>query len=101
MSLVGTTSGGNSVEVAMVGREGIAGVADVLGGRPLPYRLVVQLPGLACRIPKDVVRKHVFSCTAFHELLMAHTQLMMHQLAQSAVCNRFHTRCSVWRDGCS
>ena len=59
VSLVGSTSGGNSVEVAIVGREGIAGAADVLGGRPLPYRLMVQLPGLAYRIRKDVVKEHV------------------------------------------
>ena len=99
VSLVAGTTDGNSIEVALVGREGVAGIADVLGDRPLPYRLVVQLPGLAYRAPKDVIREHIFSCNTLHTLLMAYSQEMMHQLAQSAVCNRFHTsvqRLSRW-----
>jgi CRP-like cAMP-binding protein len=57
----------------------------------LPYRLVVQLPGLAYRAPKDLIREHILSCSALHELLMNYSQRVMHQLAQSAVCNRFHS----------
>src|SRR5690349_14591711 len=45
VSLVAHTQSGNSVEVALIGREGVAGVADALGAHPLPYGLVVQLPG--------------------------------------------------------
>src|SRR6187399_1895833 len=91
VSLVATTRGGSSVEVALIGREGVAGIADALGNQPLPYGLVVQLPGLAYRVPKAVIREHVLSCSALHELLMDYSQRVMHQLAQSALCNRFHT----------
>jgi CRP-like cAMP-binding protein len=91
VSLVANTRSGNSVEVAIVGREGVAGIADALGNRPLPYSLIVQLPGLAYRAPKHLIREHILSCTALHELLMNYSQRVMHQLAQSALCNRFHT----------
>ena len=91
VSLVATTRSGSSVEVALIGREGVAGIADALGNQPLPYGLVVQLPGLAYRVPKAVIREHIFSCSALHELLMDYSQRVMHQLAQSALCNRFHT----------
>jgi CRP-like cAMP-binding protein len=91
VSLVASTSAGNSVEVAIVGREGVAGVADALGQRPLPYRLVVQVAGFAYRAPKNVIRRHMLSCTSLHELLMDYSQHVVHQLAQSALCNRFHT----------
>ena len=91
VSLVAETSRGQSLEVAVVGREGVAGFADALGGRGLPYRLVVQLPGLAYRVRTKVVKEHVFACTTLHELLMAYSQFLMHQLAQSAVCSRFHS----------
>jgi CRP-like cAMP-binding protein len=91
VSLVANTKSGNSVEVALVGREGVAGIADALGDLPLPYSLVVQLPGLAYRAPKELIREHILSCSALHELLMNYSQRMMHQLAQSALCNRFHT----------
>ena len=91
VSIIASTRGGHSVEVALVGREGVAGLADALGTRPLPYGLMVQLPGLAYRAPKVVIREHILSCSALHELLMDYSQVVMHQLAQSAVCNRFHT----------
>jgi CRP-like cAMP-binding protein len=91
VSLVASTRNGNSVEVALVGKEGVAGIADALGSHPLPYGLVVQLPGLAYRAPKDLIREHILSCSALHELLMNYSQRVMHQLAQSAVCNRFHS----------
>jgi hypothetical protein len=87
------------VEIGCVGSEGVAGIADVLGGRSVPFALIVQLPGLAYRLPSAVAKQHVFSCTALHDLLMAHAQSMILQLAQSAICNRFHTavqRLSRW-----
>ena len=99
VALVATTRSGSSVEVALVGREGVAGIADALGNQPLPYGLVVQLPGLAYRVPKPVIREHILSCSTLHELLMDYSQRVMHQLAQSALCNRFHTsvqRLSRW-----
>jgi CRP-like cAMP-binding protein len=91
VSLVASTRSGRSVEVALVGEEGVAGIADALGRHPLPYGLVVQLPGLAYRAPRDLIRRHMLTCSALHELLMNYSQRVMHQLAQSALCNRFHT----------
>lgn len=99
VSLVASTQGGQSVEVALVGREGVAGILDALGKQPLRYGLLVQLPGLAYRVPRAVIRDHILSCSSLHELLMDYAQRVMHQLAQSAVCNRFHTsvqRLSRW-----
>jgi CRP-like cAMP-binding protein len=91
VSLVAGTRSGQSLEVALVGREGVAGFSDALGPHRLPYRLTVQLPGLAYRIGTNIIREHVFSCTALHELLMGYSQFLMYQLTQSAVCSRFHS----------
>jgi CRP-like cAMP-binding protein len=91
ISLVATTRGGSSVEVALIGRESVAGLGDALGTQPLPYGLVVLMPGLAYRAPKAVIRHHILTCSALHGVLMECSQRMMHELAQSAVCNRFHT----------
>ena len=90
VSLVAETGGGQSLEVAIVGKEGVAGFADTLGRLGLPYRLIVQLSGLAYRARTAIVTEHVFSCTPLHELLMSYSQFMMHQLTQSALCSRFH-----------
>jgi CRP-like cAMP-binding protein len=91
ISMVASTRAGHSVEVALIGREGVAGIADALGNRPLPYGLLVQLPGLAYRVHKDVIRHHILTCSTLHGLLMSYSQWLMHQFAQSALCNRYHT----------
>jgi CRP-like cAMP-binding protein len=99
VSLVATTSAGHSLDVAIIGNEGVAGVADALGQYPLPYAWVVQLQGHAHRAPTAVLREHILSCTDLHAQLMAYSQLVVHQLAQSALCNRFHSslqRLSRW-----
>jgi CRP-like cAMP-binding protein len=91
LSVVATTVAGQSVELAAVGREGACGVIDVLGNVPARHATRVQLRGTALRARADVIRTHLFSCTDLHELLMMNAQFLMAQLAQSAVCNRFHT----------
>lgn len=99
VSLVATTKAGHSLDVALIGNEGVTGVADALGQHALPYAWVVQLPGHAHRAPTAMLREHILSCTDLHSLLMAYSQLVVHQLAQSAVCNRFHSslqRLSRW-----
>lgn len=91
VSLIATTRAGESLEVALIGREGVTGIADALGRQPLPYEWVVQIPGVAYDVPIEVVRDHIHSCSHLHALLMSYSQLVMHQLTQSALCNRFHT----------
>src|SRR4029453_15735548 len=71
--------------------EGVAGVADALGQHAFPYGWIVQLPGTALRVPRRVGQDNIISGRDLHGPLMAYPQLVMHQLAQSAICNRFHT----------
>lgn len=90
LSLVGTTSGGATVEVAVVGPEGVASISAVLGKQWLPFRVVTQIPGRAIRVSTDVVAELMSECGGFHGRLMEYTHDMIAQVAQSAVCNRFH-----------
>ena len=90
LSLVGTTLGGATVEVAVVGNEGVASISAVLGQHWLPFRVVVQIPGRALRVPTDVVAAMMRDCGQLHERLIEYTHYMIAQVAQSAVCNRFH-----------
>lgn len=91
LSLVGTTSGGATVEVAVVGPEGVASISAILGNQWLPFRVVTQVPGRAVRIPTDSVANIVEECGPLHERILEYTHQMIAQVAQSAVCNRFHT----------
>src|SRR6266511_5868551 len=44
-SLLAVTQGGATVEIAMVGNEGMLGIPVVLGARKAPYRIMVKMPG--------------------------------------------------------
>lgn len=90
LSLVGTTSSGGTVELAVVGSEGVAGLSAILGSQFLPFRVVAQIPGSAIRIPTDVVSREVSECRDLHHRVLAYTHQLIAQVAQSAICNRFH-----------
>jgi len=90
LSLVGATSSGATVEVAVVGNEGVASVSAILGKNWMPFRVVTQVPGRALRVPTDVASRMIVDCGTFHQRVLDYTQQMIAQVAQSAVCNRFH-----------
>lgn len=91
LSLVSTTLGGASVEVAVVGNEGVASISAILGKNWLPFRVMTQVPGRAIRIPTSVVTQLVGDSGLLQDRLLNYTHQMIAQVAQSAVCNRFHT----------
>ena len=90
LSLVGSTAGGATVEVAVVGNEGVASISAALGGDWLPYRILTQVPGRAIRVPTELVSSLLSECGGLHERLLDYAHQMIAQVAQSAVCNRFH-----------
>lgn len=91
LSLVGTTTGGGTVEVAVVGPEGVASISAVLGEQWLPFRVVTQVPGRAIRVSTEIVADMAGECGTLHRRLLEYTHQLIAQVAQSAICNRFHT----------
>jgi CRP-like cAMP-binding protein len=91
LSLVGTTAAGGTVELAIVGNEGVASISAILGRNWLPFRVVAQVPGQALRVPTEVVAQIVSDCGPLHHRLLEYAHQMIAQVAQSAICNRFHT----------
>lgn len=98
-SLVLPLADGGTVEVGLVGREGVAGVPAVLGVETMPTRCVVQLPLRAARMRVPAMRRHARAEGMLHALLKRYTQTLIDQIAQGAACNRRHTlerRCARW-----
>ncbi len=91
LSLVGSTESGATVEVAVVGREGLASVSAALGRQRLPFRVVAQLEGIAFRAPTKVIRSHLRNCRDLHDRLLVYSHHLIAQVGQSAICNRFHS----------
>jgi CRP-like cAMP-binding protein len=89
--LLSTTAGGRTIEVGMIGNEGMSGVSIVLRSEIAPYQVMVQLAGHAIRIRGDVLRAEFNRCGRFQDLLLRYTHTVLLQIAQSAACNGFHT----------
>src|ERR1700741_3306435 len=57
VSLLYVTQGGNSAELAVVGKEGLIGISLFMGGETTPNRAVVQSACRAYRLPASVLKE--------------------------------------------
>lgn len=90
-SLLSLTEDGHSVEVGMIGNEGVVGLPAILGINSVPYRIVVQLPANALRIRTEDLRAEFHRCGRLQKLLLRYLHALLTQISQSAACNRYHT----------
>jgi CRP-like cAMP-binding protein len=91
VSLISMTQDGNTIEVALVGDEGVVGVSAVLGAKRTPYQAVVQVGGEALRIKADVLKEEFQHNETLQDMLLCYVYLLLTQVIQSAVCNHFHS----------
>jgi len=82
---------GASAGFAVIGREGVIGVASYLGGEGTPSRAVVVSAGYAYRLAADVLRIQFEHNRLLPHLLLRYAQALITQIAQTAVCNRHHS----------
>lgn len=91
VSIVSLAKDGTSIEVSLVGDEGVIGLPIVMRSDGLPYRIIVQGAGTAWRMKADVLRKEFERCGRLHELVLRYVHTLIVYLSQSSACNRFHT----------
>lgn len=91
VSLLYVMQSGASAEIAIVGNEGILGIALFMGGETTPNRAVVQSEGLAYRLPSTILKQEFNRGGALMHLLLRYTQALITQMSQTAVCNRHHS----------
>jgi CRP-like cAMP-binding protein len=99
ISLVIATVNGATLEVAMVGREGMLGLPILLGGASTPMSAVVQVPGEALRMSAAAFGEEVKRSGPLVEHLHLFAQALLIQFAQSTACARHHSvsqRCARW-----
>lgn len=89
-SLVVSTTDGRSVEVAIVGREGMVGTPLAVGLQRGPYRALMQIPGTALRIRAADLRQALADSPELTLVLNRYVLLQGLQVAQIAACNRLH-----------
>lgn len=91
VSLLCVMEDGGSAETAVVGNEGIVGVALFMGGETSPSQTVVQSAGQAYKLPGSVLKAEFHRGGLMQRLLLRYTQALLTQMAQTAVCNRHHS----------
>jgi CRP-like cAMP-binding protein len=91
VSLLYVMEDGASAEIAVVGNEGLVGIALFMGGGSTPSRALVQSAGKGYRIPATTVKEEFDRSSAVLHLLLRYTQALITQMAQTAVCNRHHS----------
>jgi CRP-like cAMP-binding protein len=90
VSLVSVFEDGKSVEVGMVGNEGMFGVCVFLGSISTPLEAVVQLPGDGLRMRASALKQEFNKGGQLQDLLLRYTQAFITQVAQTAACNGTH-----------
>jgi CRP-like cAMP-binding protein len=79
-----------SIEVGLIGNEGMLGVQVVLGVAKAPLASVVQGQGEALRMSCRAFRGHLDKSAPLRQEVSRYTFVVMSQMARNAGCNRFH-----------
>ena len=99
ITLVQRLSGGEGIEVAMVGNESVFGGSAAINGDISLSDALVQQAGPASTIDIGLLRRAAQESAAIRTELFRHEQLLFLQAQQSAACNAAHTvdaRLSRW-----
>ncbi|MEB3356975.1 MAG: Crp/Fnr family transcriptional regulator [Synechococcales bacterium] len=90
VSLVARLETGGSVEIGVVGREGMVGLPVVWGGQYASSQAIVQIPGAGYRLPDTVLKNTFDRGGTLQRLLLLYTQALFAYVSQTAACNRQH-----------
>jgi CRP-like cAMP-binding protein len=90
IALSNTDEAHAGLEVGLIGHEGMFGVSLVLGTGISQLHAMAQGTSTALRIDTKLLNQTLQQCPVLRRVLMRYIQVLMEQLAQSSVCNRFH-----------
>ncbi len=92
ISIVALSEDGTTIEIGVVGHEGMAGISIFMGVESTPNQAIVQLSGGGgMRISADVLRAEFSRGGALQRALLRYMHALFTQVSQTAVCNRLHT----------
>ena len=86
-SVVAVQPDDTRVEVGLIGREGLSGIAVVLGGSQSPHSTYIQVAGQGQRIAAKELRKAMDASESLSRLLLSFVQVFMVQTAHTAIAN--------------
>ena len=90
VSLLSATEGHATLEVGMIGNEGMTGVSVFMGINQSLPRALVQGAGTALRMESAALRRESVRLEYFHHFLLRYVHSLMTQMSLGLACNRFH-----------
>ncbi len=90
ISLLAAVEDRATLEVGIVGREGMVGLPAFMGVKTNSNRAVVQGAGESMKMKANAFRIECENGGSFPPLLLRYTHSRLTQIAQGAACNRFH-----------
>jgi CRP-like cAMP-binding protein len=91
VSLLSVAREGKTMEVAMVGNEGIIGISVLLQTDKTPYDAITQTEIEALKIDAAVLKAEFEQDASLRAALLGYFYALLCQISQIAVCNHFHT----------
>lgn len=99
ISLVSRLETGQALEVGLIGRDGLAGIAVFPGITTMACDGVVQVAGASLRMNADVLRRELLADEVLYSTIGRYAQVLLARSMRMAVCNMFHSveqRCIRW-----
>ena len=90
ISLITPKGASESLEVGLVGSEGVFGITLLLGIDTSPLKGLVQGEGKAIRMSVEHFRRALSERRTFQRVANAYLYVLMAQIAQTAACGRYH-----------
>lgn len=91
ISILSTMEDGSTVEVGLVGNEGMLGIRVMFGARTTPHSAVVQVAGTAMRMSAEMLDRELRLGSPLQALLLRYTGALLNQVRQSLACNNRHS----------
>jgi CRP-like cAMP-binding protein len=90
IAMIDTIDNGRTVEVGIIGREGMVGMNIFLGGAITPDKAIVQIAGGAMRMTAKALRKELSFGSPLQQLLLAYARTFLAMISQSVACCQHH-----------
>lgn len=91
VSILSLLSDGSTIEVGVVGRDGISDTSVLFGTNVAAHQALVQIPGSALRIKTEAFTEEIERGGQLQLLLLRYARLLLTQISQVSACNSLHT----------